>query len=149
MGIADYIQRKKNELFVARDADKLEIQKAALAKERERLAKEREEMQSVRDLQAAVRKERSAVHDLKTQGSREAANKLFSGFKRLNENVKRFGGEEKKPGFVQNVSALGTADTGYFRQTLEFKQKSPFVVDHSPRMAEEKKPKGRTVVINL
>jgi len=90
MGIMDYIEKQKQQFFVARDSDKREIQKAALMKERERLEKERIEVSDIRKLQADVSGHRQAIHQDMTQGSRNVGKRVAEGFREFGEVVKKF-----------------------------------------------------------
>lgn len=120
MNIRDFIQRKKEQHFVYRDADKLAVQKANLERERKEL-----EVRS--KLQADVRKEQSTIRDLKREPLKrsldgigqtfrnlkttsERANKSFSQFSGpsikgpLTPDKNPFGPDKKEPG-VKNPKA--------------------------------------------
>lgn len=90
MGVWDYIEKQKQQFFVARDSDKREIQKLALIKERERLEKERIEVADIRRLQADVSMNKQAIHQDMTQGSRNVGKRVAEGFREFGEVVKKF-----------------------------------------------------------
>lgn len=97
MSIRDLIEQKKREFFTARDTDKLELQKAALAKERKALEQKAK-------LRNDVKKEQQAIRDIRSQPVREKLSRLSTGFKNLaagatrgQEAVKRLGGGGSSP----------------------------------------------------
>ena len=90
MNISAYIQQKKQQFFVARDADKLQLQTEALTKQRDELRAERERTQAVRDLQSQIAQEQTQLHTLRTQGSTDLYN-------RLRANIARFSNTDDHP----------------------------------------------------
>jgi hypothetical protein len=96
MGISEFIEKKKQMFFVARDSDKLELQKAALMKERDKAAAERREVEEVRKLQAEINDHNQKIHEARTQGSRAIAQKLGGAFKNFSANAKKIDEGVKK-----------------------------------------------------
>ena len=99
MGIGDFIQRKKEQFFVARDADKLELQKANLLKQREESNRERQSVEEIRKLQSEINANQNAIHEARTAGSRGVAQKIGGGFKsfasgaqKFDKNIQKFSG---------------------------------------------------------
>ena len=127
MSISEWIQGKKKELFLARDADKLELQKAELSKERERLQKQR-------NLEDEVRKEQRQIRELRSKPSRDRFAALSSGFKSIAEGVNR--GSER-------IERLG----GGPNPNSPFYAGNPFGPDKPKISAPQKK--GRTIVVNI
>lgn len=102
MGISDYIQKKKQMFFVARDSDKLELQKAALMRERDKAAAERREVEEVRKLQAEINDHNTKIHEARTAGSRGVAQKIGGAFKNFAANAKKIDEGVKKFAPAQN-----------------------------------------------
>lgn len=146
MSIRDFIERKKQEFFVAKDSDKLQLQKEYLAKEREKLVSQRTDLEQVRKLQDDVRRERSAVKNL--QGN-DIMSKVRGGFKNLSENVKRFDGVEKKqqgnsPFFSAGPSGIHHLNDSPMRGDGPFSTGGP-----AERLPPVNKEKTKTITIKL
>lgn len=91
MRISEYIQQQKERLFVARDADKLRLQKANLMKERQAL-------QEKARLKEEVRKEQRQIRQLKSEPVR-------SGLSKIKQSIQGFGTAAK--GIQSNVAKFG------------------------------------------
>lgn len=90
MGISDFIQRKKEMFFVARDADKLELQKQSLMKQREESRQEKTKVEEIRKLQAEISDNRNAIHEARTAGSSGIVKNIGAGFGKFAEGAKKF-----------------------------------------------------------
>lgn len=137
MGIADIIERKKREFFIAKDADKLELQKA-------QLARERAEIERMNKLRADVRQEQSKLREARSMPTRERLTGIRSGFQNFASNVQRFSTENESPG-LSRVGSLSDDNPNIVRESVNA---SPFSNGGSPfatRATIEKVPSAKKV----
>lgn len=127
MGISDFIQRKKELFFVARDSDKLELQKANLMKQAAASRAEREKVDEIRKLQAEIRGNQNTIHEGRTAGSRAVVQKIATGFKSFGQGVKQFGDNQRG----------GNSDSPFYTGGVSGKKAIP------------PKTEGKTVVIKI
>lgn len=157
MGIMEIIERRKQQFFVARDSEKLSLQKEALMKERERLFEEKKKVEEIRALQAEVSKERKDINSMRTQevktGFQKFGSGLRTGLQNLNENVKQFSNDSPMTAntknksrasiLAENVKSFDSSNSDAFRNSLNFNNSNnPF----NPARTEKKERTIKKVV---
>ena len=128
MGIAEIIQRKKEQFFVARDSDKLELQKQHLLAQRDASKAERAKVEEVRQLQNEISTNQRAINEGRSSG---VAGRVASGFKAFQKGVQKVQQQGEKMGPQNNNSPFYTG--GIMERTAK----------------PAKKTEGKTVVIRI
>lgn len=107
MNIREYIQRKKEEHFLYRDSDKLQLQKASLEKERK-------ELQARRALESSVRAEQKQISELRSAPRKERMAGISRGFQGLkkaadnaNKGISKFSSQKSTSPFSAGGNPFG------------------------------------------
>lgn len=154
MGITDMIRKAKEQHFINRDSNKLELQRANLAAEAKRISEEKRQVQEVSKLQNQIKKEKEDINSLRGQTTNNFLNKLKTNFQEakgrtptVTNNIKSFGSDQPNPftspTFGDNPSKLGRTINGTPSNNNPFSNNA-FGTQPKPTM-QERKPK--TIII--